>query len=134
LPTELDTATEKIKAELANIKNLDLLGSTLVGVAGTATSLAVLDQGHHEFSIGAVMQYQLTRDSVRSILTKLKSMRAAEIRKLSDIMEGRADIITAGALILLHIMTHFNFDNMIVSERGVRYGLATREWEKMSSA
>jgi exopolyphosphatase/guanosine-5'-triphosphate,3'-diphosphate pyrophosphatase len=134
LPIEVDTATERIKTELANIKNLDPLGSTLVGVAGTATSLAILDQGRDEFSIGTVTQYCLTRDAVRSLLTKLKSMRAAEIRKLSAIMEGRADIITAGALILLHVMTHFIFDKMIVSERGVRYGLAIREWEKMSSA
>jgi len=134
LPVELDTATEKIKTELANIKNLRQPGSTLVGVAGTATSLAILDQGHHEFSIDAVTKYQLTREAVHSLFTKLKSMRAAEIRKLSAVMEGRADIITAGALILLHVMTHFKFDKMIVSERGVRYGLAIREWEKMSSA
>ena len=134
LPIELDTTTEKIKTELANIKNLRQPGSTLVGVAGTATSLAILDQGQDEFSIAAVTQYYLTRDSVRSLLTKLKSMRAAEIRKLSAVMEGRADIITAGALILLHVMTHFKFDKMIVSERGVRYGLAIREWERMSSA
>ncbi|MCZ6775606.1 MAG: Ppx/GppA phosphatase family protein, partial [Ignavibacteria bacterium] len=124
LPVELDTAAEKIKTELANIKNLRQPGSTLVGVAGTATSLAILDQGHHEFSIGAVTQYQLTRDSVHSLLTKLKGMRAAEIRKLSAVMEGRADIIIAGALILSQVMTHYKFDEMVVSERGVRYGLA----------
>ena len=56
-------------------------------------------------------------------------MPAAHIRELSEVMEGRSDVIAAGALILREIMARYKFNEMIVSQRGVRYGLAIREWE-----
>jgi exopolyphosphatase/pppGpp-phosphohydrolase len=49
-------------------------------------------------------------------------------------MEGRSDVITAGTLIVREIMAHFKFDSMIVSERGVRYGIAIREAERLSGS
>jgi len=54
----------------------------------------------------------------------------ADIRKLSEVMEGRADVIVAGALILLEIMKIRGFAEATVSDRGVRYGIVIREWEK----
>jgi exopolyphosphatase/pppGpp-phosphohydrolase len=42
-------------------------------------------------------------------------------------MEGREDIITAGALILKSFMEETGFNAVRVSERGIRYGLALRE-------
>jgi exopolyphosphatase/guanosine-5'-triphosphate,3'-diphosphate pyrophosphatase len=134
LRSELNQASEKVSNELATVKNLDVWESTLVGVAGTATSLAILDQRQHEFTINAVTKYHMTKEAVQSLFTKLKGMQVKEIKKLSAVLEGRADIITAGTLILSQVMTQYKFDEMIVSERGVRYGLAIREWEKMSSA
>jgi len=82
------------------------------------------------FSIEAVTNYRLKLDNVYALFRNLREMSSAKIRDLSSVMEGRADIITAGALILREVMAHYKFKEMIVSERGVRYGLAIREWEK----
>jgi exopolyphosphatase/pppGpp-phosphohydrolase len=49
-------------------------------------------------------------------------------------MEGRADVITAGALILDEVFEMHGFPDLVVSERGVRYGLAIREWERRRPA
>ena len=57
-------------------------------------------------------------------------MPSADILQLSTVMEGRSDIVVAGTLILREVMAHYKFSDMIVSERGVRYGLAIREWER----
>ena len=54
------------------------------------------------------------------------------IRELSRAMEGRSDVIVAGALIAREIMAHFKFASMTVSERGVRYGIALREAERLA--
>ena len=116
--------------ELARPKGFDFTGSTLIGTAGTATSLAILDQGLREFSIPAIINYRLKLDNVYALFRTLRSMPASEILKLSTVMEGRSDIITAGVLILREVMAHYKFKELIVSERGVRYGLALREWEK----
>jgi exopolyphosphatase/guanosine-5'-triphosphate,3'-diphosphate pyrophosphatase len=127
---ELESAIAVVEDELARPEGFDVAGSTLVGVAGTATSLAILDQGLKEFALHAVSNYPLKLENVRSLFRQVRGMPSAEILKLSPVMEGRADVITAGALILREIMAHYKFREMIVSERGVRYGLAIREWER----
>lgn len=130
---ELEAAITCVEDELAKPKGFAFADSILIGVAGTATSLAILDQGMSEFSITAVTNYRLKLDRVHALFRTLRAMTSAEILKLSSIMHGRNDVITAGVLILREIMAHYKFTEMIVSERGVRYGLAIREWEKSSS-
>jgi exopolyphosphatase / guanosine-5'-triphosphate,3'-diphosphate pyrophosphatase len=128
---ELEAAIEIVEDELAKPKGFAFGGSTLVGVAGTATSLALLDQGIERFTVESITNYLLKLERVYSLFRMLREMPSQRIKALSPIMEGRADVITAGVLILREIMAHYKFDSMIVSERGVRYGLAIREWEGM---
>jgi exopolyphosphatase/guanosine-5'-triphosphate,3'-diphosphate pyrophosphatase len=127
---ELEAAITFVEDELARPKGFAFEESSLIGVAGTATSLALLDQGLQEFSINAVENYRLRLDNVYALFRTLRAMHSSEILKLSTIMQGRNDVITAGALILREIMAHYKFSEMIVSERGVRYGLTIREWER----
>jgi len=130
---ELEAAITMVEDELAKPKGFEFAGSTLIGVAGTATSLALLDQGTAEFSIHAVTNYKLKLNNVYALFRTLRAMPSSEILKLSTALLGRNDVITAGVLILQEIMAHYKFDEMIVSERGVRYGLVIREWEQRSS-
>jgi len=130
---ELEAAIIFVEDALAAPKDFDFAGTTLVGTAGTATSLAILDQGLREFSIHAIMNYRLKLENVHVLFRKLRSTASADILNLSAVMEGRSDVITAGVLILREIMAHYKFTELIVSERGVRYGLAIREWEKSQS-
>jgi len=127
---ELEAAISFVEDELAKPKGFEFSGSTLIGVAGTATSLAILDQGLKEFSIKAVTNYRLRLDNVYTLFRTLRALPSSETLKLSTVMQGRNDVIAAGTLILREIMAHYKFNEMIVSERGVRYGLAIREWEK----
>lgn len=131
--TELETAIESVEEHLAKPRIIGLSESTLIGVAGTATSLAILDQGLREFAIGAVTHYRLRRERVRALLDTLQKLPSSRIDELSTMMKGRSDVITAGTLILYEIMSAYKFEEMIVSERGVRYGLAIREWERMGN-
>jgi exopolyphosphatase/guanosine-5'-triphosphate,3'-diphosphate pyrophosphatase len=127
---ELEAARRFVTDELTTAGSFGFTDSTLVGVAGTATSLAILAQGLKEFSIDAVTNYTLGLETVHQLFRRLRAMPANDIRQLSSIMEGRADVIAAGTLILREIMVHFTFKEIIVSERGIRYGLVLREWEK----
>jgi exopolyphosphatase/guanosine-5'-triphosphate,3'-diphosphate pyrophosphatase len=130
---ELESATTFVEDELARPKGFAFDNSVLVGVAGTATSLAILDQGLHNFSIDAVTDYRLRLDNVYALFRTLRELPSVKIGELSTALQGRNDIITAGALILREIMAHYKFSEMIVSERGLRYGIAIREWEKQRS-
>jgi len=127
--TEIEAAAAFVTNALSAVR-FSAAGSTPVAVAGTATTLAVLDQHAEAFTVASVTNYRLRLDRVSALLEQLRTMSSAEIEKLSSVMHGRSDVITAGALILREVMNHFEFDSVIVSERGVRYGLAIREWER----
>jgi len=128
---ELEAAIEIVENEIARASRFAFEGSMLVGVAGTATSLAVLAQGLKTFTISAVTNYLLEREVVESLFATLRKMPSGMIRGLSEAMEGRSDVIVAGSLIAREIMAHFRFDSMRVSERGLRYGIALRESERL---
>jgi exopolyphosphatase / guanosine-5'-triphosphate,3'-diphosphate pyrophosphatase len=81
----------------------------------------------------AVTNYRMSVDSVNELFRRLRGMPSGMILELSPVMAGRADVIVAGTLILREIMEHFRFDELTVSERGVRYGLVLREWETRQS-
>jgi exopolyphosphatase/guanosine-5'-triphosphate,3'-diphosphate pyrophosphatase len=130
---ELETAIEVVEEEIARAGRFEFAGSRLIGVAGTATSLAVLAQGIQEFDMHAVTNYRMSVDSVNELFRRLRGMPSGMILDLSPVMAGRADVIVAGTLILREIMEHFRFDELTVSERGVRYGLVLREWERRQS-
>jgi exopolyphosphatase/guanosine-5'-triphosphate,3'-diphosphate pyrophosphatase len=131
LPDELDSAKQSVLSELITATGFSFQGSMLVGVAGTATSLAMLAQGIHDFDIRAVTNYRMKRVTVEHLYRTLRGIPSSTIRDLSPVMEGRADVITAGALILQQMMEQCGFEELLVSERGVRYGLALREEKKV---
>jgi exopolyphosphatase/guanosine-5'-triphosphate,3'-diphosphate pyrophosphatase len=64
---------------------------------------------------------------VEHLFRSLRSVPSATIRTFSTAMEGRADIISAGALILREVMAHLGFNDVTVTERGLRHGLVLRE-------
>ncbi len=129
-PAELESAIAAVEDVLGLAGVPPPTPSTLVGVAGTATSLALLAQGAPDFDARSVAGYRMPYAVVERLFRTLSDMPSATIRALSSVMEGRADVITAGALILREVMAHWNFNEIVVSERGVRYGLVLREAEK----
>jgi len=127
--SEIDSASDYIK-KVYGTAGIPSAGNSLcIGVAGTPTSLAVIDQYLPGFDLKAIAGYELTRSRIASLLERLRTLPTNEIRRVSTIMEGREDIIVAGTLILLRVMEALGAENLTVSERGIRYGLAIREFE-----
>lgn len=129
-PVEVAHARQEVVEELARIQGVYFGAPAVVAVAGTATSLAILDQGITEYRHDAVASYVLRKDAVDGLLQRLCSLSSSDIGGLSRVLNGRSDVITAGTLILSEVLSYFGFTQAIVSERGVRYGLVLREWEK----
>lgn len=134
LLSELAYATEHVQNMFSEVGSLVLDEAKIIGVAGTLTTLAVLDQGLTAFDVAKVAGYSLSKDSISKLYYQLRAMTAAEIRSLSQATEGRADILAAGTLILHEFMNAFKAETIYVSERGVRYGLALREWARSSAS
>lgn len=98
-------------------------GVILVGVSGTVTSLAYMDQGLYEFENEYIDGYSISR---QTIVEFIKWARMASTEEMIDrypvVMEGRADIFLAGLLILEGIMKRYEFDRITASTGGIRHG------------
>lgn len=93
----------------------------ILAVAGTPTTLAAAELG--AFIVEKIDGYTLSKASLQNWLAKFKDATVAEKIQLG-IPEGRADVILVGVIILLETLSVFKMDNIRVSTRGVRYGVA----------
>jgi exopolyphosphatase/guanosine-5'-triphosphate,3'-diphosphate pyrophosphatase len=97
--------------------------STLVGSAGTVTTLAALDLGLQAYDAGRVHGHRLTRVAVEGLRGRLAALSLAERSALPWLEPGRADLIVPGAAICLAVLDRLGFDALVVSDRGLREGI-----------
>lgn len=95
----------------------------IIAVAGTPTTLATLDQGLG-YESAQVDGYLLPVVRIQYWVDRLATMTVAERQKLAGMDAKRADVIVAGASILLRVALALGADEVEVSIRGLRYGLA----------
>jgi len=126
----IESARMRVLEDLAEVVNTGFSGYALVGVSGTVTTLAALLLGLDVFDGAAIEGFMLSREKLSPLCARLLSSAPGEIRAMSGVTAGREDILGAGALILLTVMEHFGFPAVRVSTRGLRYGIAVREWER----
>lgn len=125
-PNEVERMNEAIDKEMAMLpwRGIRLQASlTLVGIAGTFTTLAAMEKQLAQYSHGEVHGSSLTLDQVRRQLHTLQERSVAERKRIIGLDPKRADVIFAGACLIERIMTGFHADRVIVSDQGVRYGL-----------
>ena len=96
---------------------------TLVGVAGTVTTLKALELGLVTYDPAQVHGAILTLPAVESLCAKLASLPLAERAQLPGLEPKRADVIVAGALIVRGILRRAGVGQAVISDRGVRFGL-----------
>jgi exopolyphosphatase/guanosine-5'-triphosphate,3'-diphosphate pyrophosphatase len=99
---------------------------TLVGVAGTVTTLCALERGITSYDAGAVHGARLGRVAVERLASELEKTTVEERRALPGMEPGRADVIVVGARIVLAVMRWAGAAELVVSDRGVRWGLLVR--------
>lgn len=97
--------------------------ATLVGVAGTVTTLAGISMGLIDYQPDKLNGYILTLEGIRSVITKFIKNPSPEILKEHpSYLKGRADIFMAGMLILEGFMEYQGFEELVVSTGGIRHG------------
>lgn len=119
----IELAKNFISEKFLVINFLNLENRELIGVAGTMTTLSALNQNLRTFDENKVHKSILTINDVDILFNRLSRMNEQQILELGDFMRGRADIITAGTLILFEFMNYFGFEEVTVSSKGLRYGV-----------
>jgi exopolyphosphatase/guanosine-5'-triphosphate,3'-diphosphate pyrophosphatase len=123
---ELAEIEAHIERELAAAAPLRLAAGqpiTLVGVAGTVTTLKSLELGLTDYDARQVHGAVLTLSSIEALCEKLASLPLAQRKLLPGLQPQRADVIVAGALIVRDLLRRAGASQTIVSDRGVRFGL-----------
>lgn len=95
----------------------------LIGVGGTVTTLAAVHKELEVFDPEKIHNSVLSRDVVEKLFFDLFEMSWEERKRVPGLQPERADIIPAGALILLLILTYLDVDSIIVSEADILYGM-----------
>ena len=100
------------------------IGSMLIAVAGTPTTLAAMHQNLKVFDAKKVHGYILQRQAIGEMLEILLRVSAAELlERFPAVNKARADILPAGTLILAEVMDHLGAEQITVSTQGLRYGI-----------
>lgn len=106
---QLERGAEGLGAPLAE-------AATLVGVAGTVTTLAAVHAGHDGWVDGRVHGTVLSGADVLQVSNDLVVADRATIAADPAVQAGREDVIAAGSLIVRGAMDVLRHDHLVVSE------------------
>ena len=94
-----------------------------VAIAGTATTVACMCFGLNEFIEEKVESASLNSEAIEKLIDHISNLTSSEILdQFGKIVNGREDIILAGATILFSLMKKLKLNSVRVSSWGVRHG------------
>jgi exopolyphosphatase / guanosine-5'-triphosphate,3'-diphosphate pyrophosphatase len=97
---------------------------TVIGVAGTVTTVAAGTLGLPAYDRSRIHRARLPVDEVHATVTSLVAMTVEERKALGYVHPGRADVIGAGALILDRVLRRTTVAELVVSESDILDGIA----------
>ncbi|MEU6817263.1 Ppx/GppA phosphatase family protein [Streptomyces sp. NPDC046860] len=97
---------------------------TLVGLAGSVTTVSAIAQELPEYDSARIHHSRISRARVRQITEWLLGSTHAERAEIPSMHPGRVDVIGAGALVLLSIMERTGAEEVVVSEHDILDGIA----------
>jgi exopolyphosphatase/guanosine-5'-triphosphate,3'-diphosphate pyrophosphatase len=104
------------------------VGATVVGVAGTVTTLYAVAHAIDPYDAARVEGGELKLEELRALRRRLWAMSLDERRGLPGLQPKRADVIPAGALILECALERLSVRSCLVSDRGLRWGLLAQRF------
>ena len=115
---------EKISEGLSSLPATGGKNLTLIGTAGTPTTLAAIELRLTRYNPALVNNFTLTREMVEGTLSRLMEIPKSERINVPGLEKGREDLIISGIVIVLKTMERFSSDAMVVSDSGLLEGIA----------
>ncbi len=126
LPGELDALRAEVRETFraAIPEDLREQATTMIAVAGTATSMAAIDQALDPYDPERVHGYHLTLAACEAISERLAAMTNDERRAVAGLDPDRAPTIVAGTIFISEAIRAFGLDQAEISEHDILYGVA----------
>ena len=123
----IDEAKLKIETELSQLDIKDK--KNVIGVSGTALSLASIFIDQQNFNEEELHEIKIDIDNVQEINKRILKMSEAEIiTKFRGIDHKRASTITSGIFLLEIILSHYSNSPIIISKNDILEGLILKKY------
>jgi exopolyphosphatase/guanosine-5'-triphosphate,3'-diphosphate pyrophosphatase len=119
---ELDALDADIDRHLAPLELPR--GVTLIGTAGTATTMAATHLALGTYDPDAVTGLRLSPAAVEQMRARVSAQTVEQRKATAGIEHQRADVIAAGIAIYARALKRMEAPVMITCDRGIRWGLA----------
>ena len=125
-PAEISAAAADIDAALDAVAGTIPVSAarTLVGLAGSVTTVAGLVLGLAEYDSARIHHARISAEQVAAQTRRLLSQTREERAALGVMHPGRVDVIAGGAMVLDQIMRRFGFGEVLASEHDILDGIA----------
>jgi exopolyphosphatase / guanosine-5'-triphosphate,3'-diphosphate pyrophosphatase len=125
-PEELSVAVSAVRDYLTDVeRELPAArdAATLVGLAGTITTIAAIELGLTEYDRDRIHHFRLSAEAAEDVFRTLATEPAEQRRHNPGLEPGRVDVIVGGAIVLVSVLRALAFDEVLVSEADILDGL-----------
>jgi exopolyphosphatase/guanosine-5'-triphosphate,3'-diphosphate pyrophosphatase len=105
-----------------------------IGIAGTMTTLAAVSLALVPYEGARVHGHMMKREELRHVVDRLARLDLDSRRRVVGMEPKRADVIVAGGCLAVALLDHWSANEVMVSDRGVRWGLAEELAEEHGDA
>nr|HDN00336.1 Ppx/GppA family phosphatase [Deltaproteobacteria bacterium] len=126
LPEELEKLGVHVRQKLSDLfAKLPEFPKTVVGVGGTATTLAAISLNMKRYDPRRIRGYAIGSRELDKLWGLLTGVKIHERRSINGLESRRADIILGGAAIFRDILHISKFKELTISDGGLLLGLLT---------
>jgi exopolyphosphatase/guanosine-5'-triphosphate,3'-diphosphate pyrophosphatase len=125
-PEELANAVATVRDLVADVPRVvpgAAEAGTLVGLAGTITTVAAIEQGLPEYDPARIHHFRLSREAAEDVFRTLATETAEQRAHNPGLEPGRVDVIVGGAVVLVSVLRVLGYDEVLVSESDILDGL-----------
>jgi len=116
---------EKLENHIDNQLNLipSFKVNLAIGIAGTVTTLSAVKLGLETYNSDLIHKSKLSLKEIKDTKNLFHKNQISDRKKIKGLAPKRAEVILAGNIICEKIMKKFAINEMLVSDRGLRWGL-----------
>jgi exopolyphosphatase/guanosine-5'-triphosphate,3'-diphosphate pyrophosphatase len=125
-PAEIEAATADITGAVDRaLAAVDgTRAATLVGLAGSVTTVAAIALGLTEYQPERIHHARVSYEDVAAVTARMLASTTEQRLAIPVMHPGRADVIAAGALVLRVIMERSGMSSVVASEHDILDGIA----------
>jgi exopolyphosphatase / guanosine-5'-triphosphate,3'-diphosphate pyrophosphatase len=122
--SQIGDAAAEVDRQLDTVTVCPERPGTLIGVAGTVTTVAAMAMRLPRYDRDAIHGEWIDADQIAAASDALLAMTVTERRALGFMAPGRADVIGGGALLLARVLRRLDVPRLLVSEHDILDAIA----------